>query len=184
MNYDAMDKEYIRKDNRFFPPGYEGRWEVVTLAVILLASVLLTVPCIKTFNRVGALYQTEVSIAQKTGNPLDPYWLAHRENTFWGILEGRFWGFFLLCVGCIVVTLLHYSSFTKESRSLYVMKRLGSGRELRRRCLAVSVLFVLSGVVMMVLLILGYRALYNSLIPAGFREYGTFSIFRLFFFFF
>lgn len=177
----TMEQEAIRKDNRFFPPGYDGRWEVAILSVLLLTAALLTLPCLTAIDKVRTLFVVEEGVAAKTGSELSHYWLAYTENTFWGILNGRFAGFIILCAGCIVVALLHYVFFTKESQSIYVMKRLGSGKEMRRRCLFVPVLFALAGIVLMGLLILGYRMFYNASIPAQFREYGTFRFFRLFF---
>ena len=177
----SMDMEHIRKDNRYFPPGYEGRWELIVLSAALLAAVLLTLPCLKSINYVRRLLMQEETITAKTGSELSHYWMVYRENTFWGILDGRFAGFIILIAVCVVVALLHYFSFKKGSQSIYVMKRLGSGGELRRRCLLVPALFALAGIVLMVLLVFGYRMAFNDAIPAVHREYGTFQFFKLIF---
>ena len=180
----TMEQENIRKDNRFFPPGYDGRdalGEIILLSGLLLSELLLTLKCLKSIDKARTLFEVEEGIAKKTGAEISHNWLADSYNTFWGILEGRFAWVVVLLVICIACALKHYLFFRKESQSIYVMKRLASGKELHRRCLLVPVLYALAGIVLMILLIFGYRMFYNASIPAQFREYGTFRFFRLFF---
>ena len=73
---------------------------------------------------------------------------------------------FILFPVCFVIALveviLNYRSFYRPAKSIYVMKRLNSGSELHRRCLAIPLLTVLATLAACVLLGLLFLLYYHG----------------------
>jgi hypothetical protein len=73
---------------------------------------------------------------------------------------------FILFPVCFVIALveviLNYRSFYRPAKSIYVMKRLSSGSELHRRCLAIPLLTVFATLAACVLLGLLFLLYYQG----------------------
>ena len=74
------------------------------------------------------------------------------------LMAGKYagiWGYLLICA---VMAAVHYADFYNGSKSIYVMKRLKSAKQLHVRCLAVPILAAAAGVLFM-LILMGISAL-------------------------
>lgn len=92
-------------------------------------------------------------------------------------------GTFLLLPVCfliaVVAVILNYRSFYRPTKSIYVMKRMSSSREMHRRCLAIPLI----GMLLAILLCIGLGVFYywvykNYTLPVRLPDRITFSIGR------
>lgn len=83
------------------------------------------------------------------------------------LLDGAFFGFFLLFLLPILLAGIHYLFHTRGSKSIYLMKRLPDPRELHRRCLFLPCLMLLGILAAMLLLFLLCLAIYLVGTPDG-----------------
>lgn len=81
------------------------------------------------------------------------------------LLAGKFIGIYVLFAGCVVLTVLHYMSFYKDSRSIYVMKRLESPFELHKRCLVLPLICLLAGILLTLFTMWIYLMIYYNFTP-------------------
>ena len=82
------------------------------------------------------------------------------------LLHHRFaglWGYALCCLGLAAA---HYASFYRESKSIYVMKRLPRARELHIRALTLPVAALAAGILLVALLLGVYLLVYFCATPA------------------
>ena len=90
--------------------------------------------------------------------------------------------FLLLAVGfliAVVAVILNYRSFYRPTKSIYVMKRLSSSREMHRRCLAIPLIGLLLAILLCVGLGLFYYWVYkNYTLPVRLPDRITFNVWR------
>ena len=82
------------------------------------------------------------------------------------LLRHRFaglWGYALCCLGLAAA---HYASFHRESKSIYVMKRIPRAGELHVRALALPVAALAAGILLAALLLSVYLLVYFCATPA------------------
>ncbi|MBO4628038.1 MAG: hypothetical protein J5645_08685 [Lachnospiraceae bacterium] len=70
------------------------------------------------------------------------------------LVSGRLVWFFVLLISSIMVIIIHYASFYRESRSIYLMKRIPNRAELHVRCLTVPLLAIAIGLIIAYVLFL------------------------------
>ena len=104
-------------------------------------------------------------------NIREAIWLIPYDHVkpFADILNGRLAGFLVYAAACLAIAVRNYRSFSAQSRSSYLMKRVKSGFEIHRMCLTVPVIGLIAGLLLTYLVALGYQAEYT-------RIFGTFSI--------
>ena len=89
-----------------------------------------------------------------------------------------FWGFASLCVG---ETVMHYRTCYADSKSIYVMRRVKSARELHVRSAALPALALAAGIVLALVLIGIYTLLYFTVTPRQCIDSTAVGILRAFF---
>ena len=73
------------------------------------------------------------------------------------------WGYLGVCLFLLV---WHYTSFTRDSMSIYVMRRIPDAKELHVRCLTLPIAALLLGALLTALLLFAYTQLYWNSTPA------------------
>ena len=97
------------------------------------------------------------------------------------LLDRRFSGFWGYAVFSSGMALAHRLSFSRDSKSIYLMKRVKSAWELPVRCAALPLLALLAGLLLCLALLGVYTLLYFRAAPAGTLPPQTsFSIWRVF----
>ena len=95
------------------------------------------------------------------------------------LVQGSFTGFWLYAVTCAAIAIRNYHSFSAGSRSLYVMRRIKSPAEKHIMCLSLPVIGLIAGLLLVVIMILIFRANYISAAGTQYpAEYYEFSIWR------
>ena len=84
---------------------------------------------------------------------------------FLQVLGSSLSGFFILALSMSALVVNHYAYHHQGSKSIYLMQRLPSRWELHRRCLALPLLAVVACLVVTLLLLLIYFAVYMTATP-------------------
>ena len=85
--------------------------------------------------------------------------------------------FTLLFLGAVILAVVNYSGFRNGSKSHYLMRRLPDQWEYHRRCLALPLLAILTGLVSIPLLIGIFYAIYLHATPAQCLQPGQWEVF-------
>lgn len=86
--------------------------------------------------------------------------------SFTELLKDTMDGFSVFLVVMIIMVFLHYMTYYKDSKSIYLMKRLPDKWELYRRCAVVPLVSVVIGVVTGAAILLIYYGVYLYFTPA------------------
>ena len=78
-------------------------------------------------------------------------------------IRDRFWVYLLVC-GFNAAA--NYASFSRQSKSIYVMKRLPSAKELHVRCLTIPAVACAVGFLISLILLAIFAAVYHHGVPA------------------
>lgn len=152
-----------KKLEKLIPPGADPVQELCSCMVLLLLEFVISLTFLGTFNhQLNELYV----YSQGKRIHLIPDAVMPSLNE---LMQRKLSGFLILLCGCMVLAAVHYISFYRESKSIYLMKRLKSASELHKRCLALPVLCIFCGIILMVILIAVYSFIYYSLTPAQCR---------------
>lgn len=120
---------------KFFPPGARIEWEIPLYSLMFGFCIGGELSFFILFwNKHAELYDTHAGIRILHPGRLMP--------TLTSLVSGLLLWFWVLAFGCIGLAILHYASFYRESRSIYVMKRVPSRAELHVRCLTFPVLTI------------------------------------------
>ena len=82
------------------------------------------------------------------------------------LLENTMDGFLIFLAVMILLILLHYMSYYKDSKSIYLMKRLPDKWELYRRCIVVPFAAIVVGVITALACWMLYYGIYLYFTPA------------------
>jgi len=149
----------MRFSDRYLPPGVDARGELARFAafgfVFLLCWSLSFLPAY--VRALNALYTYEYG-----RRVLQAGAVMQDLGSLMRLRFAGFWGYALCCLGTAAG---HYRSFTRETKSIYVMKRLKSAREMHVRCLALPAAALLAGAALTALLMLAYTLLYRFATP-------------------
>ena len=120
-----MKRDY----SRLFPPGADWRREVRRTLQALGAAIAWSLTFfLRYISAHGALYRVVNSRRVLIpGAVMQP---------FSEVLGPSLWGFALAAIAGAGLAALHYASFYRGSRSVYLMRRLPDPLEWHRRCLA------------------------------------------------
>lgn len=94
---------------------------------------------------------------------------------FGDLMDGLLLGFIVLALSMAGVAVYHYIYHYQGSRSIYVMRRLRSRRELLRRCLAMPVMGAVSSGLIAFVLVLLYFGVYMLFTPKACLQPGQWS---------
>lgn len=111
----GMMKDRLRK---FYPPGFEWREELISLAVLFGLAFLLSW---KYLFRLGQMTHNLYTYDRYGERTLRPDAFA---DAFSELIQGSFWGFLLPLVFLAVTVVLHYIYYWRHTKSIYVMRRL------------------------------------------------------------
>ncbi len=143
---------------RYVPPGVNFRVELKWLGTGLLLSFFYSLIFLINYsNHYGSLFWyngTEKVLLEGAAMP-----------DFIEILGNSLVGFLILAICMTAVLLYHYAYYYQGSKSIYLMKRLPSRRELWRRCVIFPVLAVAVCLFFAFLLLLIYFEIYIAFTP-------------------
>lgn len=152
-----MKKKYF-----FSPPGEK----VSVMAAILVSVALLCV----IISSIAMYSETAGFVTWKDW--ID--WIVPLPR-FVDVIRGRFAAFWIFAAACAFMALKNYRSFSAQSRSDYVMKRIKNSAEKHFMCLSVPVIGLAAGFLLVLVMILLYRAQYidavGTLHPADYYEF-------------
>ena len=165
---------------RFFPPGAPIRAEAAISYILLV--VMILAGCLQFFLRVKDAKEKIQWIDQilKTEGKnarLESYELARADLNYY--VYGCLFIFVILVIWSLTLVFTHYASFYRNSRSIYVMKRVKSRWELHRRCLAFPFFTVVLGAVTAAGMLVVFYCFFREL-PIEGKTY-TIDLLRLFF---
>lgn len=118
-----------RDCSRLFPPGADWRQETRRCLIVLGTALAWSLTFfLRYISAYGALYRVvNYRRVLIPGAKMQP---------FSEVLGPSLWGFALAALAGVGLAALHYSSFYRGSRSVYLMRRLPDPLEWHRRCLA------------------------------------------------
>lgn len=144
---------------KLLPPGTNANQEISACLLLLFVELGISFGYLFEFSTaLGNLYYTKGGKRYLWSDALMP--------TLDELLWGKLFGFAILVAGCIALAAGHYAAFYRESKSIYLMKRLEDSTELHRRCLTLPVLCLCCGILLFFTLVGLYALLYYRLTPA------------------
>lgn len=147
-----------RKLSKLLPPGAEVKQTLYSCLLLLFVELGISFGYLFVFfDHLNSLYYVKFRKRYLFEDAMMP--------TLNELLAGKLFGFVILAAGCIALAVGHYLMFTRESKSIYLMKRLKDPADLHRRCLTVPALCLACGVVLAALLLGLYTLLYFWLTP-------------------
>ncbi len=141
-----MKKKYRLKD--LFPPGTDYRTIIIIMTGILLALFAYSYGTIQ--NRFEEYVRSYDFIIRTAPDIM--YFLDGSLGLYQYCLEGA-----------ILLAIRNYCSFLRQSKSIYLMKRLPDQKELYVRCLAGPVIVAVLATLIVVTLLLWFRSVYLNL---------------------
>ena len=84
---------------------------------------------------------------------------------FTELLGGSLNGIYVICLLLLAAVILNYASFYRESKSIYLMKRLPNRWELHRRCILLPALGLAGSLTLRAILLMIYFAVYILITP-------------------
>ena len=82
------------------------------------------------------------------------------------LIRHRLSGFWVYLLVCGFNAAANYASFSRQSKSIYVMKRLPSAKELHVRCLTIPAVACAVGFLVSLILLALFAAVYHHGVPA------------------
>lgn len=155
-----MWKERIQEPGRYFPPGYEYETEGMAAGVLLGIGMLLSLQFI------AVLYREQERLRYLLEADSARVWPETVAQPFLGLIQTHavfYTPFWLFLLGMVVY---HYFYYYRDTKSIYVMRRLPRRDVLWRSCVMGPLLGAVSGTVILVLLYLVYFGSYLLVIPA------------------
>ena len=147
----------------WFPPG---SYYLVELAVCILLLVLLFVGSRQFYPRMEDWKkQSEEMFSRydsEDGGFVEILWSDSTFRDLGDFTTGCFKAYPFLAAWCIFLVILHYVSFYRRSKSVYVMKRLNNRWEMHRRCLLIPVICALIGTVYVWVMARNFVHIYNE----------------------
>lgn len=153
----------IDKLKRYAPPGMNVPQEVGTFFGLCL----------------GVLAISLAYVLRLVGSINEMYYRTHGKRIlfkdaqlpeFGQLIKGSFAGFIVILLFAIACCIYHYRYFSSESKSIYVMKRLSSPKELAIRCAGLPLIGVIAAAIVFTAVFFLYLALYKILPPEGFAH--------------
>jgi hypothetical protein len=150
----------MKRIEKYAPPGADVRRELIYYAVFgFIFIICFSIGFVFTyFSTLDSLYMYDHGRRVLIEG-------AEMEDIN-SLLRLKFAGFWGFAASCAVMAIAHYISFTNETRSIYVMKRLPDAKKLHMYCLTLPVLALLAGIVLTALLMHLYTQIYFHFTPA------------------
>lgn len=152
-------KAWIDKLEKCYPPGYAYRWELAVTTGLILAAVCFSLRFLARLdNAVSGLYYYDSTAAlQLVPNvTMEPF---HR------LVRGSWQFFWLPALSQGAMAVSHYCYYYRDTRSIYLMRRLPQKKPLPRSCLAAPLLCLGLTTLVMAVLCLFYLGCYFLAVP-------------------
>ncbi|MBR5712920.1 MAG: hypothetical protein IKX54_04920 [Lachnospiraceae bacterium] len=120
--------------NKLFPPGTNVAVECCVLGTTIGWMVIAGMSFISKFQ------QARENLYDDFGNGVMIRNLDREMPKLRSLVSGRLYGLLIVLLGCAAIAVGHYVSYYRESKSIYVMKRVSSRAEIHVRCLAVPLI--------------------------------------------
>ncbi|MBE6020546.1 MAG: hypothetical protein IJC41_07225 [Firmicutes bacterium] len=144
---------------RWTPPGFNVNAEAHFFIVGLAASFLLSLTFIPGYSSARKClyitYQSTEKILMEGARMAD----------FSEILGFTLYGFYILAICMLGMIIFHYIYHYKDSKSIYLMKRLPKSSELHKRCLALPITAFLICIISAFVMLLVYFGIYMTFTP-------------------
>lgn len=153
-------KIWIGEMEKHYPPGYEYRWELAITAGLTLIAVCFSMCFFIRLDRaVTDLYYYDVSAVRclRPDAVIDPF---HR------IAGGSWQAFWLPALSQAAIAVYHYCYYYRDTRSIYLMRRLPERGLVIRSCLAAPLLCLGTLALVIGVLWLLYLGCYFLAVPA------------------
>ncbi len=144
--------------DKFVPLGLDANKEIRYFTTAIVIAVLFSTPVIWRFAAFynGLFFTTGTAKVIYPGAVMAP---------FRDIIGIFMLGFPVAAVYIIGFAVFHYSYHTIGSKSIYLMKRLPDSRELHRRCLTLPLTALAATVLIALLILAAYYAMYILITP-------------------
>lgn len=166
-------KNLKMKINYYAPPGANIHSELTGYAIMLI--IIFAISCSFLFSY-GTAYDNLYSGRY--------YWRVLLNDAVMEninvLMKHSFAGIWIMAVDCIMMAVSHYTDFYRDTKSIYVMKRIPRKSELHRRCLVLPLFGFLAGVLFAAVLMVFYVFIYYHMTPAGcLPEYTSLDLWRI-----
>lgn len=150
----------LRDPGAYFPPGYPYREERNAAGILLGMGMIFSLRFLgRLHSAVEDLYYTN----RIYGRTLRPGGVADSFLTLAGSSAGFFLPFYLFLAAMMIY---HYFYYHRETKSIYLVRRLPEKGFLRKSCVQMPLLGMGAGAVAMAAMYLGYYGIYRLSIPA------------------
>lgn len=149
-----------KEPERYFPPGYEYRKERYAAGLLYVLGLALNLQFL------GRLYEASASLYymdSTKGRMLREGVVAASWLQVLGACPGFWIPFYLFLAATII---LHYAYYRRETKSIYLMRRLPKGDVLWKSCFQAPLMGLGLGTAGILLLYLIYCAVYFLAMPA------------------
>lgn len=154
-----------RKLEKLLPPGYSCRAE---LCYYFVGMALASGFSLKGWYSYAAAYHQLRTGSNNWEIVLEGQYM----EPFASVFQSCFPGFGVLAVSMVIWVYMHYASFWKGSKSIYLMRRLPNRAELHCRCISVPVLEMVGAAAVMVILAAVYYVVYLLVTPDVYLQQG------------
>lgn len=160
---DTIKKKIGARLDRMVPPGFDWAAELKWLRIGLILCIALSVFLFfaRYWNGVAQLYETDWASGEKVLRA------NARLDSFSQVMSGTMVGFSFLTLVILLLTVYHYLYYYRDSKSIYVMKRLPKRFELHRRSISLPLASIAVCLCTVLLLIIIYYGLYHLMAPRG-----------------
>ena len=151
---------------RHLPPGWNIKRELLLGGLFSIALVLIFswfVFGVRYNDALGNIYAYKYETALSRTRVLVPGTVM---SPFARLVSGSFFMFWVFAFTQIAAAWSMYRSFSAESKSVYLMRRLPKRWELPKRCIPVPLMMLLCGFAVCMLQLLVFRAVYYHNLPA------------------
>ena len=154
-----MKELTLQKIEKQLPPGVDAKREVKALALGLVGAVVYSFSFLwKYVEARNELFIYSRGVKKLMEGAVMP--------PFVKVLNDTMDGFLIFFVLMIFLMFLHYVTYYKESKAIYLMKRLPDKWELYRRCVVVPLVAILIQILIGALTLLIYYGVYILFTPA------------------
>ena len=149
----------LKKIEKHLPPGIDAKIRIKSIAIGLLAATVYSFSFIlKYMDARNELFVWSRGVKVIVEGAMMP--------PFIDILKDTMDGFLVFFVTMIWMMFAHYISYYKDSKSIYLMKRLPDKWELYRRCVVVPFAAIIVQIITGAAVLLLYYGIYLFFTPA------------------
>lgn len=149
--------EMKKKLAELAPPGSNAKTAVSLFVSAIIVMVLASLTC------PTKIISENKDLFFRYGYYFDA---GFRLSGFGYYTRGSMFFFWVILLFAIAFGIANYMSFYRETKSIYVMKRIPDGGEMFRRCFAIPLMAVALALVIAIILLIIYSMVYRYVPPA------------------